>query len=120
MTCKDCYHFKVCDIRIKRDYEIKVRIGLPNAHCPYFKDKSRIVELPCMVGDTVYVLMGCRERFFTTAKVYGYIYNDVFGFCVLVDSDKFNLPSFPFSEFGRTIFETKEAAEQALRERENK
>ena len=43
MTCKDCIYYDVCD-----DYIL--------TFCRGFKDKSRFIELPCKVGDTVYVL----------------------------------------------------------------
>lgn len=47
MTCKDCMHYEVCC----DEYEL--------AHAEYcnnFKDKSKYIELPCKVGDKVYVL----------------------------------------------------------------
>lgn len=48
MTCKDCYHCSVCcgydEEKANREY--------PSAEkCRDFKDKSRIVELPCKIGD---------------------------------------------------------------------
>jgi len=45
MTCKDCYHYKACLDMSDTDWEHT---------CNHFKDKSRIVELPCKVGQTVY------------------------------------------------------------------
>lgn len=41
-TCEDCIHYYVC-------YE-----GPDRSVCSLFKDKSRFIELPCSVGDTVY------------------------------------------------------------------
>lgn len=40
--CKDCIYYGVCD-----DF-------LPPDDCLHFKDKSKFIELPCPVGDTVY------------------------------------------------------------------
>lgn len=53
MNCKDCYHCKACEemcdnILNWEEEEI----------CDRFKDKSRIVELPCKVGDRAY-FFGC-------------------------------------------------------------
>lgn len=42
MTCKECIHYDAACIN-----------GTTGA-CMYFKDKSRYIELPCKVGDTVY------------------------------------------------------------------
>lgn len=51
MTCKDCYHYNTCKFYNK---------NLPEEYdpiewkCDNFKDKSRIIELPCNIGDYVY------------------------------------------------------------------
>ena len=44
-TCKDCIHFEVC---------CYVDVFLPA--CDSFKDKSKFIELPCAIGDTVYMI----------------------------------------------------------------
>ena len=46
MTCENCIHFEVC---------CYVDRGLPI--CDSFKDKSKFIELPCSVGDTVYTIL---------------------------------------------------------------
>lgn len=46
MNCKDCYHSDVCGFEGCDDDAL--------TFCKDFKDKSRIVELPCKVGDYVY------------------------------------------------------------------
>ena len=43
-TCEDCIHFDIC----YRDILISV--------CDSFKDKSKFIELPCAIGDTVYMI----------------------------------------------------------------
>ena len=53
MTCKDCYHCNAC---CGHDEEKENREYPPSERCRDFKDKSRIVELPCKVGDTMYKL----------------------------------------------------------------
>ena len=46
MTCKDCYHSDMCGFEWCDDDAL--------TFCKDFKDKSRIVELPCLIGDKVY------------------------------------------------------------------
>ena len=49
MTCKDCYHYDVC-------CELMKQLHWKPEPCNSFKDKSRIIELRCKVGDKIYVL----------------------------------------------------------------
>ena len=51
MTCEDCIHFEVC---------CYVDRGLPI--CDSFKDKSKFIELPCSVGDTVFITREEAEK----------------------------------------------------------
>lgn len=56
MTCKNCYHCDVCHLRISlnMDYdEVKDKpITEMEKRCEYFKNKSRIIELPYKVLST--------------------------------------------------------------------
>ena len=55
MTCKDCMHYTVCE-----GWQVdERRENLANG-CTDFKDKSKYIELPCKVGDKVYVI--CYKR----------------------------------------------------------
>ena len=47
-SCKDCLHYGFCCLGTsgKPDY----------VNCKYFKDRNRFVELPCKVGDAIYIL----------------------------------------------------------------
>lgn len=59
MTCKDCIHFDVCsDRKIYNENFGTLENDVQNAEtrCTAFKDKSKYIELPCKIGDTVYVL----------------------------------------------------------------
>ena len=47
MTCKDCIYYDVCLARVAAGDD-KI--------CSYFKDKSRIIELPCKVGDNIFYI----------------------------------------------------------------
>ena len=49
MTCKDCYHYDVC-------CELMKQLHWRPELCNSFKDKSRIVELPCKMGDEAYYI----------------------------------------------------------------
>ena len=62
MTCKDCYHYEKCysdalTEELAKGHDCQVVPCIDNhVTCKYFKDKSRIIELPCKVGDKIYVL----------------------------------------------------------------
>lgn len=49
MNCKDCFHYEVCKGYEEFDFA-------DHSKCDTYKDKSKIVELPCKVGNTVYIL----------------------------------------------------------------
>lgn len=106
-TCKDCLHFELCfDDNITQFDEGDAE------RCTYFKDRSKYVELPCKVGDVVYAVSKCNNKIFSRKVIEillkednGYIYTEP---CYFI-----------FEDFGKTVFLTKEEAEQALREREN-
>lgn len=106
-TCKDCIHFESC----KNLYETHGE-GLSGDSyvCDFFKDRSRFVELPCNLGDTVYYFNSAGKIF--SQKVSGFIVNFV---GTLVDSDVM----FDSHLMGDRFFSTREEAEQALKERDN-
>lgn len=75
-------------------------------------EQGRLIQIPCEVGDTVYVKM--QFGGYAEAEVRDYSYFLSCGFCVVVTSDKFNKQHIPFTEFGKTV--TRESAEAALEE----
>ena len=105
--CENCIHYELCSsISLK-----KIGISLiPQDECCGYKDRSRFVELPCKLGDTVYYFNSAGEIF--SQKVSGFIVNFV---GILVDSDVM----FDSHLMGDRFFSTREEAEQALKEREN-
>ena len=105
-NCKDCIHFESC----KNLYETHGE-GLSGDSyvCDFFKDRSRFVELPCKLGDTVYYFNSAGEIF--SQKVSGFIVNFV---GILVDSDVM----FDSHLMDDRFFSTREEAERALKERE--
>lgn len=50
-TCKDCVHSDVCHI-----VETSSWWELTDYRCNDFKDKSKFIELPCSIGETVYMI----------------------------------------------------------------
>ena len=96
-TCKDCLFFGRCDVSMQYN----------EPACGCFKDRSRFVELPCKLGD---------EIFCTTM---GKIYQGIVG-RIELDDEGFAIITTDGYCFDPTIcYHTQEAAEQALKEREN-
>ena len=48
--CENCIHYEVCDKQKITNHTISKSV------CKHYKDKSLFVELPCKVGDTVYIV----------------------------------------------------------------
>ena len=117
MTCKNCIHVEVCryytnELANANGIPLKVEEieGLLECDdCEHFKDRSRFVELPCKLGDTVYYFNSAGEIFLQ--KVSGFIVNFV---GILVDSDVM----FYSYMMGDRFFSTYEEAKQVLKERE--
>ena len=132
MTCKDCIHCEACERMIsdtskmfkvllseilKMNCDIKydsTNILSGAEICQCFQDRSRFVELPCVAGEYVYVI------------------EPIFGKSIEHTISRRKIKSIePHAEikfyggwihdclsgFGRYIFSTYEAAEQALKER---
>ena len=53
MTCKDCIHYDIC---------LGAFWALVGRVCDSFKDKSKFIELPCSVGDTVFITREEAEK----------------------------------------------------------
>ena len=116
MCCKDCLYAEVCP-----GFEVT------QINCDKFKDRQKFVELPCKVGDTVY-FANCELQEVCLATVsmieinfYTRYRNPIW----LRIEYKSNLIGFheyhcPTGEIGKTVFFTREAAEKALKESEDK
>lgn len=108
-TCKDCVHVEAC---LESDKDLI---------CRDYKDSSRFVELPCKVGDTVFIIVRISGK----EKI---IQDSVESLEISFFAD--NTPIIQFdgvktcdwdsSDFGKRVFLTKEQAEQALKEKEVK
>lgn len=82
MTCKDCYHYDVC-------CELMQQLHWRPELCNSFKGKSRIVELPCNVGDYVYYVTFDfnNVRIPKKAKVLSFSINENGVFAVELEGD---------------------------------
>ncbi len=119
-TCKDCIHYDVCA-------EHLAVIGCEDLHgfddeqidCKHFKDKSLVLDLPCKVGDTVYVIFSQFKPYINECRVDEFLIREREIFAVL-DVHYLNYiarrnTSIPILWFNRFAFTTQEAAEQAIK-----
>lgn len=102
------------------DYSISRMLELMKAD-----KEGRVVVLPCKVGDTVYILnriLGTDNTVYDricARKIRGYGGNALNKVWLFASGDSYDLSIFP-SEFGKTVFLTREEAEKALQEMEGK
>ena len=86
---------------------------------------GRVVVLPCKVGDTVYTnnrVFGADNAMhdeICTRRIKGYGGNALNKVWLIANGDYCDLSIFP-SEFGKTVFLTREEAERAMQEMEGK
>lgn len=108
-TCKDCIHYEACYIF---EHDIVAYGKNAEKQCIDFKDRSKFIELPCRVniGDKVWTL-DSKDTICTGTVVC--IFKDVLGFSIDIGWEICELKN-----VGKTVFFTKEEAEQALKERE--
>ena len=109
MTCDDCYFSELCHTRIAFGMGLD-SIGHEDDQieksCKRFKNRNLIVELPCKVGDTVYVIGDNKVEERTVE--YFVITESCVNAC-LSDFMEYDIDE---------IFLTRDDAERALRERE--
>lgn len=120
VDCKNCVHYEVCGCALTSKTIYK---------CDYFADESKVIELPCKVGDTVYsnnpIFSKILPYFVENLNV-SYFGNkdELLGYTFEANSTNEGelLDSIDFEpkDVGKTVFLTREEAEQALKERESK
>lgn len=76
---------------------------------------GRVVVLPCKVGDVVYGFHGEKTILPMVAK---WIETNTDGWCIAVQYTPMAPRFYRFSDFGKTVFLTREEAEKALQEME--
>lgn len=105
-TCKDCYfhyeseRYDFCEI-----YTLCINTNNAELHCPKFKDKSKFIELPCKVGEKIYINFWGGNAVPHEVKDIS-IYINAF--------QEENMCTCRISDFGKTVFLTREEAEKAL------
>ena len=118
-TCAECVHVDVCHEFVKELAAARgLKLGsveeisaiLQSDDCEQFKDRSRFVELPCKVGDTVY----CSS--------FGKLMEDEIK-CITIDANETRMVfkrgiSFDIDFINQMFFFTREEAEQVLKGRE--
>ena len=117
MTCKNCLHYEACKYWAWEAFGADTQFPY-NQPCEHFKPKSRFIELPCAVGDTVYRTRGnyCGVKIHEGVVDQISIYKDgVIRFWVLGHP-----LGFACDDIGNTVFLTKEEAEKAVERSEGK
>ena len=111
MTCKDCIHYDVCQYHIDEETTMTVN------ECSHgFKDKSRYIELPCAVGDTVYVYFDATNDI-KEFKIESIVIGEHSDRLKFEGGTVFTIWDKDYDKyFGKTVFLTKEEAEQKLKE----
>ena len=122
MDCTKCLYEVACDLNRRmsgNNNPLKY-----DKECPIFKDKSRYIEVPCKVGDTVYYLnaryhMALYRNTIYEAKVARIVITSLGVALVIHIRDESGCCEVPdVKDFGKTVFLTREGAEKALAERE--
>lgn len=116
-SCKGCLHFEVCKDRLgtTKYYDNVIAADNVEKLCPNFKDRNRFVELPCKVGDTVYLILGVQNRIleFTVKEIR---ITSRFLQLIFTEGNTYSIWDYRFDlHFGKTVFLTREEAERALK-----
>lgn len=117
-SCKDCVHYDVC-IYVEMDAERVEEL------CDKFKDKSKFIDIPFNIGDTVYVIPSIDgikpiRKSIIECEISNIIFNQdgkTVGYsCEERYSGYFYYSCiFLFNSIGKTVFFTREEAEEALK-----
>lgn len=137
-NCENCIHYDVCKKKyyhLHESYSVLDSENIENV-CMSFKDKNSFIELPCKVGDTVYLVTNEIQARNVEDLAVERLYNKndngickltVFEFAVRdVAAVKFNETAYTFAigfdQIGKILFigeNAREEAEKALKECES-
>lgn len=119
-TCKDCIHQQVCIMYDAFDYEEPTTGDL----CRFFKDKSKFIEKPFDIRDTIYVIT--KYNYSSPYEIVKCIVdkirlkdgNTVTFSCsgFYANKKRYVAGTFKTSAVGKTVFLTREEAEKKLEE----
>ena len=119
MTCKDCIHYDVCAIN---GIDVENTTFKKELCCGEFKDKSRIIELPCKVGDEIYVLNRGnipQKMILDEPDIRCHCPKEANLCMALCDDRKHDICAYRFkndgSDIGEKVFRTKSEAEAKLK-----
>ncbi len=119
-TCKDCYHFDVCVDKLgtTKFYDNVIAANNVEDLCPTFKAKTLVLDLPFPPGGDIYIIDEGVILKLTIAIMHIGFVSDEDTYYELIDSES-NEGYWDFKklDLGRTVFLTREAAEQALKEK---
>lgn len=129
-SCKDCVHVEVCcekylHVVVGMNITPRFKYERIEQECEHFKDRSRFVELPCKVGDKVY-LDNLHIKYADVIGIYIDAFGGVFDLRIYTNIQLANgfgykyfiSKDYTFEDIGKRLFLTKESAEQAVKERE--
>ncbi len=105
--CENCFHNKVC---------INGANYRNAGECRQYIDESLIVELPCKVGDTVYIPTKTR---ILVGEITRWTINEFVKTARAFIGDDMRYTDIDYNLFGKLIFLTREDAEKALKERKH-
>lgn len=111
LTPEQCAEYAKADRRDAEQEGIKRLRELAEAD-----KEGRIVVLPCKVGDVVYGFYGEKTILPMVAK---WIETNTDGWCIAAQYTPMAPRFYRFSDFGKTVFLTREEAEAALKEVNN-
>ncbi|MDE6148581.1 MAG: hypothetical protein K2F81_00585 [Ruminococcus sp.] len=103
--CENCTHQFVCKIKNENMKE----------NCPHYQDKSRVIVLPCKVGDEVYFVKSMFS-FMSMPKAEKVRKIEITKYDTIYRTES---RTFNEKEINNTVFLTKDKAEKTLKEREN-
>ncbi len=111
-NCKDCLSYDVCLMREIVEENYPERHYTEKNNCDHFNERSKLIELPCKVGDTVYFIKAAFS-YLPTPKAEKIRKIELYDIDVLFRTKN---RSFAVEKIGKTVFLTKEEAERALEE----
>lgn len=110
MTCKDCVHYDICEKLRPIEYCMDIT-------CSHFKNKANFVELPCKVGDKVWLIKSLNwqrtEWGIKEGKV-SMIQQKADKSWKFRVTENHSVQDYTIDSIGKTVFLTKEEAEQKL------
>ena len=122
--CENCIHYKACEDWVDNLLERHIfpyECEGDEKPCEFYKDKSLFVELPCKVGQTVWLLELSKVQQARVNEINISLSGNVVVVDLILDSFALNRNrAIYFVQFGKTLFLTKEEAEKKLKEIEGK